>query len=226
MDNMQIYNSGRAVPENAIKPIQGGAYGAAGLSDINPQWRIERMTEIFGPCGIGWYIEPEIWTVEGTMFGHVTLYHKLENGEWSKPVHGYGGTKLTGRDDDAAKSTITDAFGNACRYLGLGADVWRPQFDSKYSAPPVKPQKPAGTAPTPSVTNTPPQAQNGAQGTPASAGTQKQLATPFQVKTIVELLSNDENNAMIAKYGDGYARLSFKGAKKQIEELKARKGIK
>lgn len=87
-------------------------------------------------------------------------------------------------------------------------------------------QKPAGTAPAQSVTNTPTQAQNGAQGTPANAGTQKQLATPFQVKTIVELLSNDENNAMIAKYGEGYARLSFDGAKKQIEELKARKGIK
>lgn len=139
-DNKYIYNLGRSVPETAVKKIKGGAYGAAGLSDINPQWRIEKLTEIFGPCGIGWYYDPlRIW-VENvadsqTMYAQVALYHKTEN-DWSKAVFGYGGTKLTGRDDDAVKSTITDALSNACRYLGIGADIWLAQYDTKYSAPP------------------------------------------------------------------------------------------
>lgn len=141
--HMQIYERGRSVPEKAVKKIKGGAYGAAGLSDINPQWRIQKLTEIFGPCGIGWYYDPQkIWTEAVgdslTMYAHIALYHKVGDG-WSQPVYGYGGTKLTGRDDDAVKSTITDALSNACRYLGIGADVWLAQYDTKYSAPPPEP---------------------------------------------------------------------------------------
>lgn len=145
-ENKRIYNLGREVPSTAVKKIKGGAYGAAGLSDINPQWRIEKLTEIFGPCGIGWYYDPQrIWveTVgdSQTMYAHVALYHRVgkPGDEWSKAVYGYGGTKLTGRDDDAVKSTITDALSNACRYLGIGANVWLAQYDTKYSAPPPEP---------------------------------------------------------------------------------------
>lgn len=149
MDNMQIYNAGRSVPTGAVKKITGGAYGAAGLSDINPQWRLEKMTEIFGPCGIGWTWTPEDYHIEnGYCFAHVTVRYRVhpERG-FSEPIHGYGGTLLGKKDDsDVLKSTFTDAISNALRYLGIGADVWYKagrdasgnQFDSKYSAPPVK----------------------------------------------------------------------------------------
>lgn len=151
MDNMQIYNAGRAVPPGAVKKITGGSYGKAGLSDINPQWRIEKMTELFGPCGIGWTWNPEEYRLEeGVCFAHVTVrYLDTETGAFSEPVHGFGGTpmgKMTD-DSDVLKSTFTDAVSNALRYIGIGADVWyKPgreassnQFDTKYSAPPSKP---------------------------------------------------------------------------------------
>ena len=142
---MSVYNAARSVPANAIKKITGGAYGAAGLSDVNPQWRIERMTEIFGAVGDGWVWEPiEQWVENGVHYAHVAVQYKKADGEYSLPVHGYGGTKVGGKDDsDLLKSSMTDALSNALRYLGVGADVWysagksadQNQFDTKYSSP-------------------------------------------------------------------------------------------
>ena len=144
--NMRVYSAVRAVPQSAVKPIKGGSYGAAGLSDINPQWRIERMTELFGPVGTGWTWEPvEVTEREGVLYGHVVVRYYDKDGKESKPIHGYGGTRFGGRDDsDIYKSTMTDAVSNALRYLGVGADVWykpdqagsEQQYDTKYSAPP------------------------------------------------------------------------------------------
>ena len=54
-DNLKIYNAVRAVPKEALKPIQAGRL--KGMSDINPMWRIKALTEQFGVCGFGWYIE-------------------------------------------------------------------------------------------------------------------------------------------------------------------------
>ena len=52
MDKMIYYNQLRTVPEVAKKPIGGGRL--KGMTDINPMWRIKRITEVFGPVGIGW----------------------------------------------------------------------------------------------------------------------------------------------------------------------------
>ena len=106
------------------------------------------MTELFGPCGIGWTWQPEDIRIEdGLCLAHVTVRYREElGGAFSEPVHGYGGTVM-GRmndDSDVLKSTFTDAVSNALRYIGIGADVWyKPgreaaenQFDTKYSAPP------------------------------------------------------------------------------------------
>ena len=55
MENMDIYNKLRAVPQEAIKPIAAGRL--KGMSDINPMWRIKALTETFGTCGFGWKYE-------------------------------------------------------------------------------------------------------------------------------------------------------------------------
>ena len=173
--NMLIYEAGRSVPDSAVKKIGAGAYGKAGLSDINPQWRIEKMTELFGACGDGWIWEPvECWMDNGICYAHITVQYATENGEYSKPIHGYGGT-IAGRmdDSDLYKSTITDAVSNALRYLGIGADVWynpnnkaeKNQFDTKYSAPP-----------------------------------QMKMATPEQLKQLSELFPPERITAMLAAY--------------------------
>lgn len=188
MDKMRIYNAGRAVPDGAVKKITGGAYGKAGLSDINPQWRIEKMTELFGPCGIGWTWQPEEIRMEnGLCLAHVTVRYRIDDGadygQFSEPVHGYGGTAMGKMNDDSdvLKSTFTDAVSNALRYLGIGADVWyKPgraaasnQFDTKYSAPPE-------TKPAPQPANQP--------------------ATPQQLAQINSLLTPERIEKMLAVY--------------------------
>ena len=53
MENLEIYNKVKEVPKNAQKEIKAGRL--KGMTDINPQWRIEKLTEVFGPVGIGWF---------------------------------------------------------------------------------------------------------------------------------------------------------------------------
>ena len=55
MDNLKYYNMGREVPQEAKKNIGGGRL--KGMTDINPMWRIKKLTEMFGVCGIGWKYE-------------------------------------------------------------------------------------------------------------------------------------------------------------------------
>ena len=53
--NLSIYESVREVPKEAKKEIEAGRL--KGKHDINPMWRIKKLTEVFGPAGFGWYTE-------------------------------------------------------------------------------------------------------------------------------------------------------------------------
>lgn len=145
LKNMTLYEYWRKCPDNALKTIKGGKL--AGKSDINPVWRIKVLTEQFGPCGEGWYIEEvERWTSttgtgEATEVGayvKVHLFYKTSSGEWSKPVVGVGGNKLVGKgvgteqNDEAWKMAMTDAMSVACKNLGIAADVYFASDRTKY----------------------------------------------------------------------------------------------
>ena len=138
--NLELYNRVREVPPEAQKPIQAGRL--KGKTDIAPLWRIQTLTREFGPAGIGWYTETERWTEEHgnerAIYLHIKLYIK-QNGEWSKPIEGYGGAMVLSQeknglffDDDAAKKAYTDAISQACRSLGIGADVYWSNDATKY----------------------------------------------------------------------------------------------
>lgn len=142
--NMELYNRYRAVPENAQKKITGGRLN--GMTDINPMWRIKCLTESFGACGEGWYVEVldtsiERSAEEAVATVKVALYYKVD-GEWSKPVVGIGGSKLMAKerasvymDDEAIKKAYTDAIGICCKMLGMGADIWWNADTTKYNTP-------------------------------------------------------------------------------------------
>jgi hypothetical protein len=143
-DNRRYYDRLATPPSWELKTIQAGRL--KGKSDINPQWRIDAMTEVFGPCGVGWKVEPvERWTVDlpdGQImaFQEVRLYVR-EDGEWSEPIYGTGGNMLYEQErngmhanDEAFKMATTDALGTAMKFLGVAADVYAGQMDgSKYS---------------------------------------------------------------------------------------------
>lgn len=142
MENMNIYNATRDVPEEAKKPIKGGRLN--GKTDINPMWRIKTLTEQFGPCGIGWYyIVTKQWIVEHeeetAAFVNIELFIKVD-GEWSKPIFGNGGSMFATKEkngiyvsDECYKMATTDALSVACKQLGFGADVYWDKDNTKYS---------------------------------------------------------------------------------------------
>lgn len=142
MEKMEIYNRVRQVPDEAKKSISAGRL--KGMTDINPMWRIKKLTEEFGPCGIGWWTKvTDRWTEtigdETCAFVDLELYIKVGN-EWSKPITGSGGSKLATKErsgvyvsDECYKMAETDALSVACKKLGIGADVYFSADRTKYS---------------------------------------------------------------------------------------------
>ena len=94
--NMRIYEDSRKVPAEAQKSFNNGKFSG---TDINPMWRIKKLTELFGPCGIGWYYD--VISERAEQHGDMTmaivdlnLYIRAEDGVWSKPIYGTGGNTL------------------------------------------------------------------------------------------------------------------------------------
>lgn len=155
MSNLAMYNKYAQPPADALKAFNNGSFSG---TDINPMWRIKVLTEEYGECGFGWYVEPvRSWreqsekavlvgqepavVTEISVFYEVALYVNRGN-EWSKPIYGVGGntyaeySKKRGSvvvSDEAYKMAYTDAIGIACKALGIGADIWWKSNDTKYT---------------------------------------------------------------------------------------------
>lgn len=153
MNNMELYDSWREVPQEAQKAINAGRL--KGKTDINPMWRIRVLTQKFGPCGTGWrYDIDKMWSEEGAngercAFVQASLYYKMDDGNWSSPVVGVGGNMLTAKErnglytsDECYKMALTDAISVACKALGIGADVYwsadRTKYDKRNTPEPAK----------------------------------------------------------------------------------------
>ena len=150
VDNLRFYNLGCEVPKDALKTINAGRL--RGMSDVNPMWRMKRMTEIFGPCGIGWKYTIdkqwiEVYGEEVKCFCNVSLYVRdPETKEWSAAIPGNGGSAIVSKEkngpyvnDEGYKMALTDALSIAMKPLGIGANVWYGEKatghnESKYEA--------------------------------------------------------------------------------------------
>ena len=144
MDKMQIYDAVRTVPPEAQRTI--GAGRLKGKTDINPMWRIAVLTEMFGPCGMGWkYVIKREWTEAGAngeiaAFVDIDLYYR-DGDKWSEAIPGTGGSAFVAREksglytsDECYKMALTDAISVACKALGVGADVYWAAGRTKYTA--------------------------------------------------------------------------------------------
>jgi hypothetical protein len=142
MNNLDIYNKVRAVPKEAQKIISAGRI--KGMTDINPMWRIQTLTEQFGMVGIGWkYVITDKQIIDGAdgtkcAFVDVDLFVKV-NGEWSEAIQGTGGSSFISSEskgfytsDECFKMALTDALSVACKALGIGADVYWAGGRTKY----------------------------------------------------------------------------------------------
>lgn len=141
MENLEIYNKLKEVPEEAQKKITGGRLN--GMTDIKPMWRIEKLTEVFGICGIGWKTKIKNKEIlegangEKIAIVDIDLYVKID-GEWSEAIEGTGGSSFVTNEtkglytsDECFKMAYTDAISVACKSLGMGADIY--WGDSKYN---------------------------------------------------------------------------------------------
>lgn len=141
--NLELYNRVRDVPKEAVKPITAGRL--KGKSDINPMWRIKKLTEEFGMCGFGWRYEIlRMWNEEGAngeiaSFVHINLFVK-HNGEWSEAIQGIGGSSFVSNEktgkytsDECYKMALTDAISVACKSLGFAADIYFSNDSTKYT---------------------------------------------------------------------------------------------
>lgn len=147
MENLKIYDMLKEVPKEAQKPITGGRL--VGMTDIKPMWRIQKLTETFGPVGIGWYTETtkkeiidgangeKIATVDILLYVNYKQPYELEEDMWSKAIEGSGGSSFIAKEknrlytsDECFKMAYTDALSVACKGLGMGANVY--WGDSKY----------------------------------------------------------------------------------------------
>lgn len=143
--NLCLYERIRKVPQEAVKTIAAGRL--KGMSDINPMWRIKRLTEEFGICGFGWKYEIiRMWNENGgngvvSSFVHINLFVKM-GGEWSEAIQGIGGSSFVTNEknglytsDECYKMALTDAISVACKALGMGADVYWEKDSTKYDQP-------------------------------------------------------------------------------------------
>ncbi len=143
--NIRFYRQFATTPESAKRTI--GAGRLKGYTDINPMWRIKRLTEVFGPAGFGWWTQDEKFTYEPCETGEIAVFCSLqlvvvdpETHEQSHPISGFGGNKFVANEtkgkycnDEAMKMAYTDALAIACKALGFSHDVYYAGDRTKYS---------------------------------------------------------------------------------------------
>lgn len=105
--------------------------GFGDLTTIDPMYQIMKMTEVFGPCGIGWGWSANYTYTEANVFAEVSIW--LET-----PVQIYGPVssvqslhKTNGKlDDECTKKAMTDGLTKALSHVGVSADVFLGMHDN------------------------------------------------------------------------------------------------
>lgn len=155
MDNMKIYNQARSVPAEAKKAITAGRL--KGMTDVNPMYRIKRLTEMFGPCGIGWWYEiigkqivyDELSNQKAAFVDILLYFVDPDTGAICHGIPGTGGAAFVAQErngaylsDECFKMALTDALSVACKALGVAADVYWEKDRTKYPTDVMPPEDP------------------------------------------------------------------------------------
>lgn len=144
MSNLALWDRVSKTDPNAVKPITGKQYQG---NSPKPYYIVERLTQEFGPCGIGWgmnVINERFERFSDTDTLHVALvelWYIL--GEKRGSLCQMGQTKASYMsskgafilDEDAPKKSVTDALVKCASYLGFAGDIFSGRWDdSKYVA--------------------------------------------------------------------------------------------
>ena len=143
MDNMKLWQSVCVTDPRAVKPITGKQYKG---NSPKPYWVIQRATEVFGPCGLGWGVKIlserfERFGDEALHIAHVMVWY-MQDGKRCE-IEQMGQTRAAyisaaGKhivDEDAPKKSATDGMVKCLSMLGFAGDIFSGQWDdSKYVA--------------------------------------------------------------------------------------------
>lgn len=152
-DNLALWNAfEKTDPAHTREFTRGGFTGTA----VDPMYIVKRLTEKFGPCGVGWRLDvlseqvydgEPLFDQQGNVVGfskvHTVLGELLYkyNGEWVKTSPQFGQTILAGQrnngrfftDEEAPKKSVTDCLSKCASFLGVSADIYLHTFDgNKY----------------------------------------------------------------------------------------------
>ncbi len=164
--NMELWNTlNQPIPPEYLKRFTKGSFSG---TEIKPQYRLQRLTEVFGPQGIGWgYDIIEKWTETwpgvnlGCCYIMISLWYKAGDDviHTSRQI---GGTLVDANPDECWKAALTDAIGKCASMLGLGSDIYLGLAEGKYERATTASQ--AKTAPS-NVGSRPPTAADGKKET-------------------------------------------------------------
>ena len=137
-DNLALWKQVEKTDPDAVKPITGKPYKG---NSPRPHYLIQKATEIFGPCGIGWgfrIIQQMI--VDGAPgekvhIAHIGLWYEWK-GQRAEIEH-VGQTMFSGKrnngtpytDEDAPKKSVTDALVKALSMIGFAGDIFSGRWD-------------------------------------------------------------------------------------------------
>ena len=143
-DNKALWRRAFTTDPKAVKPITGKQYSG---NSPKPYWIVERLTDEFGPCGIGWgfkilnerferFSDTDTLHVAVVQFWYVLGEKRGELEQVGQTKSSY--TTNAGKfmlDEDAPKKSVTDALVKCASYLGFAGDIFSGRWDdSKYVA--------------------------------------------------------------------------------------------
>jgi hypothetical protein len=145
-DNLKLWHQVEKTPIEHTKNITGKSYKG---TSPKPHYLVQKATETFGPCGIGWGFSVEERIESGAMIadGFFEKMHIAKVKVWYKwggergEVEHIGGTVFSGKyasgktftDEDAPKKSVTDALVKALSMIGFAGDIFMGRYDdSKY----------------------------------------------------------------------------------------------
>ena len=141
MENMKLWQSVCVTAPHAVKAITGKQYKG---NSPKPYWIIQRATETFGPCGLGWGINVlnerfERFGDEALHIASVRVWYVLDGKRGEVEQMGQtraAYTAASGKyivDEDAPKKSMTDGMVKCLSMQGFAGDIFSGQWDdSKY----------------------------------------------------------------------------------------------
>jgi len=137
-------------PKKAYKDINFGRK----MTTIDAYYIVERLTEVFGPCGVGWGLCKETGCVSGVpdisvdascAVAYGALWYKIED-EVGYVVAAGDAKVMKGNFAEAYKKALTNLMSKAASYIGVGLSVYKGEgYDDPYLDQQSAAEKPANS---------------------------------------------------------------------------------